>query len=127
MTVLDTNFLIDLLRNRAGISEEADSLDDPKTTAINAFELYYGARRSTIPEKAVLEVSNLLDSLDVLEFDHTAAQKAGDIHANLMNSRNPIDIMDVLIAGIVLSNKEELLTRDIDHFRRIPGLKCRSW
>ncbi|NJD77057.1 MAG: type II toxin-antitoxin system VapC family toxin [Candidatus Methanoperedens sp.] len=126
MTVLDTNFLIDLLRNKAGISEAADSLKDPKTTAINAFELYYGARRSAKPEKAVLEVSNLLNSIDVLEFDHSAAQKAGDIHANLMNSGNPIDIMDVLIAGIVLANKEELMTRDIEHFDRIKGLRCRT-
>ncbi len=107
--------------------EEADSLDNPKTTAINAFELYYGARRSARPEKAVREVNNLLNSIDVLEFDHSAAQTAGDIHANLMNSGNPIDIMDVLIAGIVLSNKEELLTRDVDHFGRIKGLRCRSW
>lgn len=127
MTVLDTNFLIDLLRGRAGTSDIADSFDDPKTTTVNAFELYYGAKRSAKPEKSVLEVGYLLKSIDVLEFDKTAAQKAADIHAELMNSGNPVDIMDVLIAGIVIANKEELVTRDIDHFSRIHGLRCRSW
>jgi len=127
MTVLGTNFLIDLLRGKAGISEIADSFDNPKTTTINAFELYYGANRSAKPEKSVLEISSLLKTIDVLDFDKSAAQKAADIHAELMNSGKPVDIMDVLIAGIVLTNKEELVTRNIDHFNRIQGLRCRSW
>lgn len=127
MTVLDTNFLIDLLRGKAGASEIADSFDDPKTTTVNAFELYYGARRSAKPEKSVLEVGNLLKSIDVLEFDKIAARRAADIHAELMNSGKPVDIVDVFIAGIVMANKEELVTKDIDHFSRIQGLRCRSW
>jgi len=32
MTVLDTNFLIDLLKDKPGTSEIADSIEDPKTT-----------------------------------------------------------------------------------------------
>jgi tRNA(fMet)-specific endonuclease VapC len=127
MTVLDTNFLIDLLRGKAGISEVADSFEDPKTTTVNAFELYYGANRSAKPEKTVFEVGSLLKSIDVLDFDKSAARKAADIHAELMNSGKLVDIMDVLIAGIVITNKEELVTRNIDHFSRIQGLRCRSW
>lgn len=127
MTVLDTNFLIDLLRGKEDASVIADSFDAPKTTTINAFELYYGAGRSVNPKKGISEVGNLLKSIDVLEFNNFTAQKAGEIHAELMNSGNPVDIMDVLIAGIVIANKEELVTRDIEHFRRIKGLRCRSW
>jgi len=127
LTVLDTNFLIDLLRNKAGIKDIADSFEDPKTTTINTFELYYGARRSAKPEKGMSEVGNLLNSIEILEFDKSAAQKAADIHAELMNSGNPVDILDVLIAGIVIANKEELVTRDVGHFSRIPGLRCTSW
>ena len=127
MTVLDTNFLIDLLRGKEDATDVADSFDNPKTTAINAFELYYGAGRSVKPENGMLEVGNLLKSIDVLEFNNPAAQKAGGIHAELMNSGNPVDIMDVLIAGIVIVNKEELVTRDIEPFRRIKGLRCRLW
>jgi len=127
LTVLDTNFLIDLLRNKAGIKDIADSFEDPKTTTINTFELYYGARHSAKPEKGISEISNLLNSIEVLEFDKFAAQKAAYIHAELMMSGNPVDILDVLIAGIVIANKEELVTRDVGHFSRIPGLRCISW
>ncbi len=127
MTVLDTNFLVDLLRGKLGTKDIADSFNDPKTTIINAFELYYGAKRSTKPEEGVLEVSSILKSIDVIGFDKSAALKSADIHAKLMDSGKPIDIMDVLIAGIVIVNKEELVTRDINHFNRIQGMRCRSW
>ncbi|HEY9246218.1 MAG TPA: hypothetical protein VIO11_05155 [Candidatus Methanoperedens sp.] len=61
------------------------------------------------------------------EFDKPAAEKADKIHVMLMNSGGLIELQDVLIAGIVISNKEELVTNNINHFRRIPGLKCSSW
>ncbi|MCX9081128.1 MAG: type II toxin-antitoxin system VapC family toxin [Candidatus Methanoperedens sp.] len=127
MTVFDTNFLIDLLRGKPGISEIADLYEYPKTTTINAFELYYGAGRSSKPEQSFLEVNSLLKSIDVLGLDIHAAQKAAHIHALLVNSGKILDVQDILIAGIVIANNEELVTRDIDHFSRIPGLKYSSW
>jgi len=44
-----------------------------------------------------------------------------------MNAGNPVNILDVLIAGIVMVNKEELLTRNVNHFNRINGLKWKKW
>ena len=68
-----------------------------------------------------------MKSVDLLLFDEPAAWKAGEIQAKLINSGKPIDLQDVLIAGIVLSRNEELVTNNVDHFGRIPGLKFRSW
>ncbi|MBU4374786.1 MAG: hypothetical protein KKD69_00670 [Euryarchaeota archaeon] len=42
-------------------------------------------------------------------------------------SGKPLDIQDVLIAGIVMANKEEILTRNTEHFSRISGLRWRRW
>ena len=64
--------------------------------------------------------------MEVLEFNVPAAVKTANIHAKLKNSGKTLEIEDILIAGIVMANDEELLTRD-DHFSRIPGLRCRSW
>ncbi len=127
MTILDTNFLISILRGKGASEVTVDMIEDPRTTIINVFELYYGAMRSTRSEKAMLETNSLLKSIDILGFDKSAALSAANIHAELMNSGKPIDIMDVLIAGIVISNKEDFVTKDINHFNRIPGLRCRSW
>ncbi len=68
-----------------------------------------------------------MNSVDLLAFDKSAAEKAGEIQAKLINSGKPIDLQDVLIAGIVLSRDEELVTNNIGQFRRILGLRCRSW
>ncbi len=126
MTVLDTNFLIYLLRNKAA-AEVADYYTNPKMTIITLFELYYGAKCSVKQEESVSDINSLLKSVDILAFDKPAAEKAAEIRAGLINSGEPVDIMDVLIAGIVMSRKEELVTNNTKHFRRIPGLRCSLW
>ncbi len=127
MSVMDTDYLVSILKGK-GVSESTvDMIDDPKTTAINAYELYYGARRSDNPEKSYSEVNSLLRSIPILEFDNRAALKAGDTQAELMVIGRPVNLLDALIAGVVITNNEVLLTRNIDHFGRIPGLKCTSW
>ncbi len=126
MTVFDTNFLIYLLRNKEA-AEVADYYTNPKMTTITLFELYFGAKHSVKQEESISDINSLLKSIELLEFDEPAAWKAGEIQAKLVNSGKPIDLQDVLIAGIVLSRNEELVTDNIDHFRRIPGLRCRSW
>ena len=104
-----------------------DMIDDPKTTIINVFELYFGARLSAKQEENISNINTLLKSIKIIDFDRYAAAKAADIHAKLKNAGKYIDILDVLVAGIVIVNNEELVTRNLDHFRRIPGLKCSSW
>jgi predicted nucleic acid-binding protein len=128
MTVFDTDFLVSLLRDRAGIlKKQADLIENPKTTIINAYELYYGAERSENPEDSLLKVDSLLKSVDILGFDKSAALKAAKIQAELMDSGRPVNILDVLIAGIVMVHNEEILTRDNEHFSRIKGLRWKRW
>ena len=126
MTVLDTNFLIDVLRNKLNTEGILDMIERPKTTTINVFELYFGAKRSVKKKESISNVNSLIKSIEVLGFDLLAAVKTANIHAKLKNSGETLEIEDIFIAGIVMANDEELLTRD-DHFSRIPGLRCRSW
>ncbi len=127
MTVLDTDYLVALLRGNADTIIYTDKIKNPKTTIINAFELYYGANRSTKPKKSRLEVDSLLGSMDVLGFEIPAMETSAKIQSELMNSGTPVNILDVLIAGIVIENKEEFLTRNINHFNKINGLKWKKW
>lgn len=127
MTVLDTDFLISILRGKGASEITVDMIGDPKTTTINVFELYYGAKRSTKSEEALVKTNSLLKSMDILGFDRSAALMAADIHAKLMNSGKTLDIQDVLIAGIVMANNEEILTRNSEHFGRIEGLRWKQW
>jgi predicted nucleic acid-binding protein len=90
MTVLDTDFLVALLRGNTDATELAERINFPKTTIINAFELYYGAKRSKKSEASLSEVISLLDSIEV-----------------------PVNILDVLIAGIVKANNEEVFMKKL--------------
>jgi tRNA(fMet)-specific endonuclease VapC len=126
VTVLDTNFLIDILRDKHNPEAILDLIEYPKTTTINVFELYFGAERSVKKKEGISNINSLIKSMEVLEFDMPAAIKTANIHAKLKNSGRTLEIEDLFIAGIVIANNEELLTSD-DHFSHIPGLRCRSW
>jgi tRNA(fMet)-specific endonuclease VapC len=38
-----------------------------------------------------------------------------------------IGYLDVFIASIAMTNGESLVTRNIRHFERVPGLKVENW
>ena len=97
------------------------------TTSVNAFELFYGAYRSAQRQKNVDRAKALLDRLDVLPFERSSADVAGEILAGLSSIGNPIDFRDVMIAGIVKSSGFVLVTRNRTHFSRVNGLKLESW
>ncbi len=81
MKCLDTDFLVALLRGKSDAKSKMESLDAEghnATTTINAFELFYGAHKSTKRAKNLKEVFKLLDRLDVFDFTLEASEVAGD-------------------------------------------------
>lgn len=127
MTVLNTDFLVSLLRGEPAASEKSKEISGPKTTMINAFELLYGAEKSARRDTALGEVNALLESLEILDLDMLGCREAARIEAELSKRGRLMGISDVLIAGIVLAQKENLLTRNVDHFANIHGLKLQTW
>ena len=61
-TIIDTDILIDLLRNKkeavAFVSKLQDKNFRLSTTVINQFELHYGAHKSRNPEKKFKQPRN---------------------------------------------------------------------
>lgn len=121
MTVVDSDVLIDALRgrdpSRARIAEglQAGTL---ATTAITAFELRSGVRTTKQEE----ELEDLLGPLPILPFDEDASRAAATARRALEGRGETIGMGDYLIAGVCLSRALPLLTRNRDHFDRIPGL-----
>jgi predicted nucleic acid-binding protein len=128
---LDTTFLIDLLRDlpeavkKAGELKEARS--DLSTTSVNAFEAYIGAIRSGNPRRlAPLEA--LLGDLRILLLGKAEAEASASIMVDLMKEGKPVEMRDALIAGSMLENNyNSIVTRDVDHFSRIPKLEVVSY
>jgi len=56
-----------------------------------------------------------------------SASIAATLYAYLRRLGTPLDDMDLLIAGIAIENDMTLVTHNMKHFSRIPGLKLQDW
>ncbi|MFZ0513307.1 MAG: type II toxin-antitoxin system VapC family toxin [Candidatus Nitrosopolaris sp.] len=126
MACLDTNFIIDLIRNDSDALEKLRSLSGEPicTTAISAAELYRGAWKSNDRERETTKIRKILGNMRVISFDDSCAAVYAELYCQLKS--NPIKEYDLLIASMTISNDETLLTRD-DDFRRVTKLSCDSW
>lgn len=125
-TVIDTDILIDLLRNVkkivAFLTEIEESGSLLSTTVINAFELYHGAHKSRECEQNLLATRKLLNRLILLPLGLRSAETAGCIYAQLETKGQPIGLRDALIGAITLTKGYTIITRNVEHFQKITDL-----
>jgi predicted nucleic acid-binding protein len=122
MMIADSDVLIDFLRDRdpwAGRIELEIKTGHLATTAINSFELLSGAKSTAELEK----VSQLLAALTVMGVSPEASERAAAVRRTLESQGQGIGLADCLIAGVCLANGGVLLTRNQEHFGRVPDLK----
>jgi predicted nucleic acid-binding protein len=73
------------------------------------------------------KVNELISSMTVLNLDRDSSVLAGRIEAGLINDGEIIDLEDIMIAAIAISNNEKLITRNTKHLGRIKGLEYESY
>ena len=133
MKAVDTTFIIDLLRGDVGAVEKAEEFDEAggaATTAVNLFEISYGIYRSRHidRERRLSEVERLFSRMDVFPLDARAAVEAGRILGALSREGEMIDVLDGMIGAIAVVNGcDTIVTRNVDHFNRIPALKVETY
>lgn len=96
-------------------------------SAVTLAELYYGAARHPKGEAIRTEIDDFSARLSVVALDAAAADHYGSIRTALEKRGSPIGAMDMLIAAHARSMRAVLVTNDIRHFTRIPGLKVEDW
>lgn len=125
MIVADSDILIDALRgrepstSRVRLEIEREQL---ATTVITLFEVLSGARDARTRDQA----EALLRELPVWPLDAMAAVDAVELRQELERGGTGIGVPDYLIAGICRSQGAALLTRNVAHFGRVPGLEVQS-
>ena len=126
MIVLDTSFIVDLLRDRERAQEMLFRLEEEGesvcTTSINVLELYRGAFLSKRVDENLIILIELLDKLLVLDLNEDAYEIFGAVSALLRAGGVPVGDMDEAIAAIALAYGATIVSRD-QHFQRVPGLK----
>lgn len=133
MIHLDTTFLVDLLREARKGSGPATTLleslqEQDLSISIHALcELYAGAELSSDPPREKQAIQRICGALDIRYPDEKLPQLYGRLLALLQRSGKTISTMDLLIATSALLDGAPLVTRNLDHFRRIPGLEALSY
>jgi tRNA(fMet)-specific endonuclease VapC len=124
---LDTSVLIDNLRGKKQTVEFIRRLEDSgttlSTTAVNSFELYYGAYRSKRRDKNLAATRTALTRLVIMDLTDESSNEVGRILALLEQKGKRIGFRDALIAAIAMTHKMTLATRDTEHFSRVPDLQ----
>jgi predicted nucleic acid-binding protein len=94
------------------------------TSAVVVGELYQGAFRSSAVARHLENVEKrVLPAVTVLPYDVAVARVYGQIRAHLESTGRPLADADLQIAATALRHELELVTGNVKHFERVPGLR----
>lgn len=128
--ILDTSFIIDLLKNKTPALIKAHLLEKSsisvRTTTISVFELWQGVEDIQDDQKREL-IEKFLSSVGLLSLDIESAKIAGTMYSELERKGEIIETEDCMIAGIAKHHGDAVLTRNVKHFERIKGIKIETY
>jgi len=132
MFLFDTDVITNVLKKRpkkillerlAAISQSEQYI-----STITISEIVYGAAKSNRPAYHLNNLEGiLLPSVNVVGFDSKSAWICGRLRAELEKKGLPLDLADLEIASIAMAGNFVLVTGNIKHFERIPGLQIQNW
>jgi tRNA(fMet)-specific endonuclease VapC len=129
--ILDTTFLIDVMRNDENALRKLEELDERdealSVTAPTVYELWSGIARYRRSEDEKRRVDGVLCNRKIIEATKHTMRQAGFLNGQLAVLGVRIGTMDALIATLALERDETLLTRNVKHFARIKGLKLETY
>ena len=90
-------------------------------------ELYYGAYKSQRIDANLAKVKAIEHSLEIIPNGQEAAEIFARVKAELEIKGTRLDDFDLLIASCALTHNLILVTNNLKHFQRIPGLRLENW
>jgi tRNA(fMet)-specific endonuclease VapC len=126
--LFDTDAISELLKPRPAAGYVRWLAGVPRqeqfTSAVVVGELYKGAFRSSAVARHLDNVEKrVLPAVTVLSYDLAAARVYGQVRARLESAGRPLADADLQIAATALLHDLELVTGNVKHFRRVPGLR----
>jgi predicted nucleic acid-binding protein len=132
--LLDTCFCIDIIREgkAQSVGQATVKLESLKDTQIfislfTLCELRSGAELSAKPKKELERIENMLEFISVLYPDQSFPVFYGEAEAYLRKQGTPIPVKDLLIGITAKAAGMTLISKDIRHFKLIPGLVVLSY
>ena len=110
------------IRRLAGVPVE-----EQHSTAITAGELLYGALRRGSEQLQEAVEAFLTSAITILPFDTAASAEYARVRTELECAGRRLADPDLRIASIALAHDLTLVTGNVRHFRRVPGLRVENW
>lgn len=130
MFMLDTNICIYIKKNHpSSVLKKLQTLsaDQICMSSITYAELFYGAMKSEQQIKNIEKIMQLKSIIPILNFDEAAAEKYGEIRADLERQGLIIGSNDFLIAAHALSQNHILVSNNLREFNRVKNLQTENW
>lgn len=132
MYLFDTDTISNLLSKRpsAKLKRRLKKVPPERqfTSTITVAELYYGVYKSPRPQEFKRRLEReVLPRVRVIPFDRRAAEVYGRVRAELERRGRPLADPDLMIASIALSRGLTVITGNVQHFARVPGLTVENW
>lgn len=122
--LIDTDWVID------GISTVPSTLETLSRLAVDGIavsvmtlgEVYEGAFSFPDPQTELAVYRRFLSGYPILPLTDAVMERFAQLRSNLRHEGNLIPDFDLLIAATALEHGLTLLTRNIQHFERVPDL-----
>ncbi len=129
-SLIDTDILSLFFRNHSKVVDRfASYLARYKKinfSIITYYEIVSGLKHRDAHKK-MSQFLRFASKNTVLPLTEESVMISGEIYAELRKKGNPLDDIDLLIAGTAVSDNMVLITRNKHHFERIRGLEVENW
>jgi tRNA(fMet)-specific endonuclease VapC len=125
--LLDTDTVSYFLRGNSAVrSQMLQKIGQWGISTITYSEL---AAHQFLTSSPIVEelLAEFLKDVDTVAFESADALEAGRLAARLKKAGTPIGAADTLIAGHALSIGVTLVSNNLKHFSKVPGLKLANW
>jgi tRNA(fMet)-specific endonuclease VapC len=124
--LLDTSIIIEFFKGDLSIKKYLADNSPVNIPFAVLGELYFGAYRSSNPEKHLKQINAFLKICNILAADNETANNYAAIKARLIEKGKPIPENDIWIAAVAKTHSLPLVTKD-KHFKEIDDLNIVHW
>ena len=123
MYLIDSDILIDYLRLHEPAIEFLDGLEKAEMALsfVTKFEVLDGCKKKINENRAF----KLLNEFEIMSLNEKVSERAFQIYQNLRWKAN-IGMSDSMIAATAIHNKCVLISRNVKHFDKVPGIKLKK-
>ncbi len=127
--MLDTNAASEAMRGHPAIDGRLQALLPGQwcISAVTCSEVRYGVVRRPQAVRLHERVEAFLRVAAILPWDASAANRHGELRADLKMRGTPIGDFDEMIAAHALAIGAVVVTDNTKHFMRVPGLVIENW